>query len=241
MLAAGTLALLAERGHEVTIATMTSGDCGSDVLPAAEIADLRHGEATAAAAVIGAEYRCLQFPDLGVFNDNASRRRVTALLRQVRPQIVLAASPIDYHCDHEAASVLVRDACFAAPVPNYSTAAIHAAPPLDAIPHLYYVDAVEGSDSTGNLIVPHFVVDVCSTLETKKRMLACHASQREWLLRHHGMDDYIESMVNWTHACGARAGIAYGEGFRLHRGHPYPRSPLLEELLGAELVHRPRL
>ena len=120
-LAAGMLAVLATGGHRIVIATATAGECGSAVTGPEETARIRQAEAAEAAALIGAEYRCVGFPDLGVFNDDASRRRVTELLRQVRPDIVLTASPADYHPDHEAISLLVRDACFAAPVPNYRT------------------------------------------------------------------------------------------------------------------------
>ena len=80
-------------------------------------------------------------------------------------------------------------------------------------------------------MLPHFVVDVTSTMEMKTRMLASHASQREWLLKHHGMDDYILSMQRWTEAAGKHVGVKYGEGFRIYRGHAYPQTPLLEELL----------
>src|SRR5690349_11662108 len=134
ILAGGTLALLAQRGHRITIATMTPGDCGSATLGPDEIAAVRRSEAASAAALLGADYLCVEFRDLAVFNDDPSRRRVVEVLRQTRPDIVLTSSPIDYLCDHEAASTLVRDACFAAPAPNYQAPGA----PLKAIPHLYF-------------------------------------------------------------------------------------------------------
>ena len=42
---AGTLALLAQRGHHLTIATMTPGDCGSAELGPEEIGFVRREEA----------------------------------------------------------------------------------------------------------------------------------------------------------------------------------------------------
>ena len=120
-LAGGTMALLAGLGHPLTIATFTPGDCGSKQLGPEEIAAVRRREAANAAALIGARYLCLEMRDMAIFNDDASRRLVTETLRQTRPDLVLTASPVDYHCDHEAASALVRDACFAAPAPNYRT------------------------------------------------------------------------------------------------------------------------
>jgi len=236
ILAGGTLALLAERGHSLTIATLTPGDCGSSELGAEAIARIRRGEAQAAAALLGAEYLCAEFRDLVIFSDDASRRRITAILRRARPDVVLTASPIDYMCDHETTSALVRDACFGAPAPNYSTSSYDPAPPLAAIPHLYFMDPVAGIDREGKPVTPDFIVDIASTFEVKKQMLACHASQREWLRRQHGIDEYLEAMERWTRARGEAAGLAYGEGFRQYRGHPYPTDPLLQKLLGPELV-----
>ena len=232
ILAGGTLALLASLGHQVVIISMTPGDCGSREFGADHIAEIRRGEALAAALRIGARYRCAEFRDLAVFSDDASRRRVTEILRQVRPDIVLTASPIDYMCDHEATSELVRDACFAAPAPNYSTRVDGPAPPLDAIPHLYFMDAVGGVDREGRPQPADFYVDVSATFGTKKTMLGEHRSQREWLRQHHGMDDYIDQMAQWSRKQGDRAGVEYAEGFRRYKGHPYPETPLLEDLLG---------
>ncbi len=44
ILAGGTLALLAKRGHEITVATFTAGDCGSQDLGPEEIAAVRRRE-----------------------------------------------------------------------------------------------------------------------------------------------------------------------------------------------------
>ena len=237
ILAGGTMALLARLGCRITIATFTAGDCGSHELPPAEIADVRKGEAVRSASRIGATYLCLEMCELAIFNDDPSRRRVVELLRETRPQLVLTSSPSDYLCDHEVASALVRDACFAAPAPNYQTGAQGAAAPLEAIPHLYWMDPVGGEDREGLAVEPDFIVNVEETFALKRAMLSEHASQREWLRHHHGTDDYLETMERWTQERGHRAGVAYGEGFRQYRGHPYPRQPILQELLG-DLVAR---
>jgi len=235
-LAGGTLALLADRGHEITIATMTPGDCGSAELGPEEIAAVRRREAANAAALIGANYLCVEMRDLAIFNDDPSRRRVTEVLRRTRPELVLTAPPVDYLCDHEAASVLVRDACFGAPAPNYRTGAETPAPVLVRIPHLYFMDPLAGRDREGKLVEPDFIVNVAGTFARKREMLAQHASQRRWLEQHHGTDDYLDQMERWTRERGQLAGVPYGEGFRAYRGHPYPQSPRLEELLGDAAV-----
>ena len=232
-LCAGTLALLAENGHRIIIATMTAGDCGSVEWDNAETARVRMAEAAAAAAMIGTSYHCAGFGDLGVFNDDAARRRTTELIRSLTPDLVITASPSDYHPDHEATSQLVRDACFAAPVVNYKTGA---APVLPGIPHLYFADPIEGRDRNNAKVMADFAVDVTAQLETKRAMLAAHESQHGWVLKQHGVD-YIGAMEAWTRRRGKHFGVACAEGFRHYKVHPYPATPLLEDLVGSALVH----
>jgi LmbE family N-acetylglucosaminyl deacetylase len=229
ILAGGTLAILAELGHQITIATMTAGDCGSGVYGPDEISAIRKTEAAASAALIRAEYRCAGFRDLAIFNDDESRRRVTGVLRELRPEIVLTASPSDYLCDHEATSQLVRDACFTASVPNYATPRREA--PLQAIPSLYFLDPIGQVDRSGETVVPDFTVDVASSFNIKRTMLAKHESQRAWLKQQHGLDDYLTQMEDWTRNRGSTAGVVFGEGFRHYRVHPYPQEPVLERIL----------
>lgn len=228
---AGTLALLKEKGAQITIVTMTPGDCGSAEMNSDEISATRRAEARAAADLLGADYHCLEFRDLSIVHDNPSRQRVTELLRRVRPDIVLTAPPVDYMSDHEVTSRLVRDACFNASVPNYRTNQWDPAPPAGKIPHLYYVDAIEGMDWFGNPILPQFIVDTTATFDLKLNMLACHASQRNWLRKQHGIDEYLDGCRRWSEKRGAEIGAQHGEAFRQHMGHPHPHDNLLLELL----------
>ena len=228
---AGTLGLLAQKGAEITVVTMTPGDCGTAEMSCDAIAEKRRAEAQAAADLLGAEYLCLEFRDLSICHDNPSRQRVTELLRRVRPDIVFTAPPIDYMSDHEMTSRLVRDACFNASVPNYRTNQWDPALPSEKVPHLYYVDPVEGIDWFGNRIEPDFVVDTTSTFELKLKMLACHESQRNWLRQQHGIDEYLESCKRWSATRGEEIGAAHGEAFRQHTGHPHPGNNRLLELL----------
>jgi LmbE family N-acetylglucosaminyl deacetylase len=231
---AGTLALLREAGCAVTIATMTPGDCGSAEHDAEAISAIRRDEARASAALIGAEYLCLEFRDLAIFYDDASRRRVTETLRRTRPAIILTAPPVDYIIDHEMTHLLVRDACFGATCPNYATMQWDPAPPLERIPHLYLVEPLEGCDRQGRPAQPEFYVDVSRVFPTKRAMLACHASQRNWLLRQHGIDEYLEAQARWGAHRGAEVGVAFAETFCQYRGHPYPRENVLLKLLGQD-------
>ena len=231
-LCGGTLIRLArEKNWQVHITSMTAGDCGSVQYGPEEISRIRKKEGADAAALIGATYHCLEEHDLLVFYNERALERVTRLFREVRPRIVITHSASDYMPDHEMTSYLARAAAFAAPAPNFLRDRSHG-PPLERIPHLYYADAVEGKDPLGRPLPPAFCVDISKVIETKSQMLACHASQRDWLRKHHGMDHYLNAMRDWSAERGRSCGVPFAEGYRQHLGHSYPQDNLLGELLG---------
>jgi N-acetylglucosamine malate deacetylase 1 len=231
ILCAGTLIRLADAGWQIHIATVASGDCGSATLGRAEIAALRHREGETAAAKIGATYHCLDEPDVHVAFDKPTIQKAIDLLRGIAPTLLFTHPRRDYMLDHEQVHLLARGAAFSYPIPNASPL-----PRIDgsAIPWLYYCDPVEGRDPyTNQLVAPTITIDVSTELERKIEMLACHASQREWLRSHHGMDEYIETMKRFSAERGRQIGVTYGEAFIQHRGHPFPQSDLLANLLVA--------
>lgn len=237
ILVGGTLLHLAARGWKPGIVTMTAGDCGSGVSRTQEeIARIRYGEARAAADAIGAWYACAGSMDVEIFANARSVRRVVELLRTFAPDVVITHSPADYMVDHEETSRIVRAASFAAAIPLYPTRHAPPAAAMQATPALYYADPVEGVDPLGRRVYPHFYVDVDPQLAAKRRLLSHHASQREWLRAHHGIDEYLDRMTEWAAHYGEECGVGYAEGFRQHRGHGYPRQPRLQEAL-APLVH----
>lgn len=227
ILCGGTLIRLArEQGWQVHIASMTPGDCGSAELHSEEISRVRRSEGAAAAAQVGGQYHCLEERDLLIVYNEPTLAKVTRLLRQVRPRILLTHSPADYMLDHEVTSTLVRAAAFAAPVPNFLRAQ-QLGQPLEHIPHVYYCDPIEGKDPLGRDVAPGFCIDISQVIDAKAAMLACHASQRDWLRKHHGIDQYLDSMRHWSAVRGQGAGVAFAEGFRQHLGHSYPQDNLL--------------
>jgi N-acetylglucosamine malate deacetylase 1 len=234
-LCAGSLARLVEEHQwQVHIASMTPGDCGSMDLPPDEISRLRRQESAVAAGVLGASYHCLEERDLVVFYNERALEKAVRLLRLVRPRIVFTHSPADYILDHEMTSQIARAATFAAPTPNLFRDRSHS-PSLEHIPHLYYCDPIEGKDALGRPVPPAFCIDITGVVPTKTKMLAAHASQRDWLLKHHGMDQYIQAMRDWGSERGKSVGVEFAEGFRQHLGHSYPQGNLLGELLRARM------
>jgi LmbE family N-acetylglucosaminyl deacetylase len=98
------------------------------------------------------------------------------------------------------------------------------------------MDPIEGRDRDGNKVAPHFAVDITVHFETKLAMLMAHTSQFGWVTKQHGIADYTGAMGKWSAKRGKMFGVAYAEGFRHYTGTPYPRSQLLQELVGGALL-----
>jgi len=97
------------------------------------------------------------------------------------------------------------------------------------------MDPIGGRDREGRWVVDDFGVDVGAAFETKGRMLLAHASQQAWVERQHGISDHLASMEAFSRRKGKDFGVEHGEGFRQYRNTPYPRAPLLQDLVGAAL------
>ena len=238
-LVSGTLFQVKALGWKVEILTLANGDCGSTIHSKEEIARIRRAEAQAAAEYLGASYACAEMHDLDVYANAENLRIVVELMRRFDPDIVITHSPVDYMLDHEETARLVRGATFALAVPLYQTGRLPPAPPARATPALYYADPLEGVDPLGQRTYPHFYIDISTQLANKRGMLSLHASQREWLRAHHGIDEYINRMTEWGRRFGAECGCDYAEGLRQHLGHGYPRLPVLQEALRNYVRPRP--
>jgi LmbE family N-acetylglucosaminyl deacetylase len=230
-LCAGTLIRLADAGWEVHIATAAPGDCGTMTENRWDISSRRTREASEAASRINATYHCLDERDGFVVYDKPTLQKAYDLFRRIAPTLVFAHAEKDYMLDHEQASLLARAASFLYGAPNASAFPVREG---SQVPYLYYCDPVEGIDPLGRPIKPSTVVDITGQLEQKTEMLACHASQRDWLMKHHGVDEYLDSMKRHATMRGSEASVPAAEAFVQHLGHPYPRDDLLSTLFGAD-------
>jgi LmbE family N-acetylglucosaminyl deacetylase len=226
-LCAGTLVRLKDDGWEIHIASLTPGDCGTMTSSRWAISSIRTREASRSASMIAGTYHCLDERDVMVCYDKPTIQKVIDLFRKVAPSLVFTHPAKDYMIDHEVVHMLARSASFAYGAPNASEFERRKE---STVPYLYYCDPVEGIDPLGHEVAPTTLIDISNQIDQKSEMLACHASQREWLRAHHGMDEYLESMRRHGAARGQKAGTRYAEAFVQHRGHAYPRNDLLAEL-----------
>ena len=231
---AGTLALLKKRGWEVHILTIANGSCGTAEYDAEEIVRIRLAEAHEAARVLGGTYHPGLVPDLEVFYDAPTIRKATAVVREIRPNIVLTHSPVDYMEDHTNTCRIAVTACFCRLMRNWVTDPETAT--TDQELALYHCQPHGNRDPLRRLVVPELFVDVAGVLDLKLEMLRCHKSQKNWLDVSQGMDSYLVAMKELNAEIArlsGREGLEYAEGLRRHSHIGFTAEdtdPLREEL-----------
>ncbi len=103
----GLIALLVSRGSPVTIVYLTSGDAGSLEKKPAELAGVREEEARQGAAVLGiADLLFLRNPDGYLEYSPVNLKNIVEIIREKKPELVLAPHGGENHPDHRAAHQL---------------------------------------------------------------------------------------------------------------------------------------
>ena len=207
----GTLARAARGGaHRVGILDLTQGESGTR-----GDAATRAAEAARAAAALGVRVRLnAGLPDAHLNNDEASRAKVVALIRQTQPRVVILPYPVGRHPDHRVASELGRDACYLAGLAKYGGGGGGAAEPHRPFKILYALAYREDP------VKPSFVVDISDSFEAKMQAIRCYASQFEGAkaageIFPTGQDLYELIRVQSAHY-GSLIRRPYGEPFFTH-------------------------
>lgn len=207
---AGTLARWARAGARISYVLCTSGDVGiaDPKLTRQQAAQIREGEQSAAARVIGAsEVIFLREPD-GLLQPTLElRKKLVREIRRFRPEVVICGDPTVVfangtyinHPDHRAAATAALDAVF----------------PAAGQPHLFEELADEG-------LKPHKVrkvyvsvwgngdtfVSIDETIDLKIEALKQHKSQMEgW--------DPGEMIRNWAAETARGKEMTYAESYRV--------------------------
>lgn len=214
-LMAGTLLLLKSAGFEIHYMNLSSGNCGSSTMSASKVRRVRLAESREAARILGATHHGSIADDLEIFYEPKSLRRLAAVVRGVKPTVVLTHSPQDYMEDHMNTCRLAVTAAFARGMPNFLTVPKAASIAGDVT--LYHAMPHGLRDGLGQPVAAEFFVDVGSVLETKRHALAAHASQKEWLDVSQGMDSYLAAMEDMSAEVGRMSKkFRFAEGWRRH-------------------------
>jgi LmbE family N-acetylglucosaminyl deacetylase len=203
----GTLASWAAAGTDVHVCVCCEGDKGSTdaAVTGAELVTRRRLEVEAAGGVLGVgRHYWLGYLD-GELDDSVGLRcRLVTLVREVRPDAVLAPDPTAVyfgssyinHADHRNVGWAVLDAVSpAAANPHY----FPEAGPAFQVPALYLSGTLE----------PDTWVDITGCIDAKAAALACHTSQigegGEWLRN---------VVRQQAEEAGQQSGVRYAEAFR---------------------------
>lgn len=212
---AGTLRLLGEAGYRIHYMNLLTGSCGSLVHRPAALRRIRRAEARRAAGVLGATYHESICDDLEVVYSLPLLRRVAAVIRSVRPSIVLTHSPQDYMEDHTNTCRLAVTAAFARGMPNFRCTPQR--PPWAGETTVYHAMPHGLCDGLRKRVVPGAFVDTGTVQQRKLEALACHESQHGWLKSSQGMNSYLRQMEDMARAVGRLSGrFRFAEGWRRH-------------------------
>jgi LmbE family N-acetylglucosaminyl deacetylase len=128
---------------------------------------------------------------------------------------VLTQSLEDYMEDHMNTARVASTATFLRGVPNFHS--IPDEPPVIEDAMVYHATPHILTDMMRRPITPEIYVDVTAVMDVKERMLACHASQKEWLDKTQGLDSYLANMRELSRKIGTMSGrYACAEGWRRH-------------------------
>jgi len=199
----GTLLRAADQGRRTAVIDLTRGEMGTRGTP-----EIRAAESARAAEVLGlCARRNAELPDTRVFDDEPARQRLVALLRELRPRVVILQAEGVRHPDHRAAAALGKSACFLAGLKNYGAGAPHR--PEKILTALAYQEAA---------VKPSFIVDTSEQFERKLEAVACYASQELERALSAGElfangQPYFELLRTQDRHYGSRIRCAYGEPF----------------------------
>lgn len=202
----------ARAGRPVRVVVCSRGESATHGTPAG-----RTREARRAARILGAEIEFLELGGDAHFEARPGHAiRLAAVLRRVRPGLVLAPSLVEnQHPDHAVLGRLVRDACRLA---RYGGVRELRRRRPHAVGQLYYYAVTpEAEPATGGRVV----VDVSAPglVETWTAAMEAHASQMR-------TRNYVELQLTRARLQGLRAGVEHAVAL-------FPADPLLVDSLAA--------
>jgi len=197
----GTLLKMSSLGHSTGILDLTKGELGTR-----GTAEDRAREADAAAKILKVSWRqALDIPDGRVENTWENRLKVTRVIREQKPRVVILPYWKGRHPDHYTCSTLGYEACFLAGLAKLD---------LEGKPHRPFkiVYATLYYD-----IRPTFVVDITEQFEGRMQSLLAYKSQ--FTDQDAGRADFPpqaeirERVVAMASYYGMLVGVRYAEPF----------------------------
>jgi bacillithiol biosynthesis deacetylase BshB1 len=204
----GTLLVQQSLGWRTAILDLTRGESGTR-----GTAEDRAREAAEAARILRVSHReALDLPDGNVENTRENRLKIAAVLRRLRPRVVILPYWQGRHPDHYTTSTLGYEACFAAGLAKLDLPPEPDAPPRP--PHRPYKILYASLYAD---VRPTFVVDITPHIETRLESLLAYRSQYGEQSAGSNLfvpeDDIRERTFATARHYGLLAGVRYAEPF----------------------------
>jgi 4-oxalomesaconate hydratase len=175
--AAGTIALVTSQGGSATVVALSYGERGESGALWKEpnqtvenVKRIRHEQASEAAGVVGASFRCLDLGDYPLVITDAALEQVVGLFRDLRPDIVLTHTPKDpFNPDHPVACQTVQKARLLASGAGVASAFERIKPP-----DLYFFEPHQPELCD---FEPNTFVDITPVIEQKRQAMAVMTAQ----------------------------------------------------------------
>jgi len=175
---AGTIATLTSQGGEAAVIALSYGERGESGEMWKEpgqtvenVKRVRQEQASAAADIVGASFRCLDLGDYPLTITPAALEQITELFREMAPDIVLTHTPLDpFNPDHPVACEAVQKARLLASGAGVASAFTRITPPV-----LYFFEPHQ-PELCG--FSPNTFVDITSVMDQKTRAMEVMQAQR---------------------------------------------------------------
>lgn len=227
----GTLLLLKKSGYEIHYMNLASGSCGSMEHDADTTRKIRLEEGRKAAEILGAHFHPPLCDDLEILYDLKILRRLAAVIREIKPNILLTHSPADYMEDHTNTCRLAVTAAFARSMPNFNSIPPRSTESYDCT--VYHALPHGLRDQLRRRIMAGAFVNTTSAYETKLEALKAHQSQQHWLDASQQLNSYLQTMEDMSLEVGRMSKtFEHAEGWRrhLHYGFCGPEADPLQDL-----------
>ncbi len=203
----GTLLAQKALGASTGIVDLTRGESGTRGT-AAE----REAEASEAARILGVSHReALDLPDGSLQNSLENRLKLAAVLRRLRPRVVILPYWQGRHPDHYTSATLGYEACFAAGLRKLDLSGPGGEPLAPHRPYKILYASLYAD------VRPTFVVDITPHIETRLQSLLAYRSQYGAQPEGTGLFVPEEEIRERTFASarhyGLLAGVRYAEPF----------------------------
>lgn len=161
-----TIALLVRQGKKVVLADLTQGEMSTRGTK-----EIRAREAAHAAEILGvSDRRNLKIPDGNIELTRDNLTKVIALIRHVRPRVLIIPHSFDRHPDHIHTHHLCREAWFYSGLGKFESS--HDGEPQTPWRPENWLEFMQWHE-----FKPSFIVDVSETWPTKMKAVLAHESQ----------------------------------------------------------------